>query len=96
MKKLIFVLLTVTLITGLATGSMDGHHYHGCSMKMSELSEIDSNQEATITFDEFSASQTENLKIGFRMLDTNNDELISKPEWDEFLKVHGYVKQSEG
>ena len=96
MKNLLFVPFTVMLIAGLATGSMAGHHYHGCSMNMSELSEIDSNQDGTITFDEFSASQTEKLKIGFKMLDANNDEVINEQEWNEFLEVHGFVKRSEG
>jgi hypothetical protein len=29
------------------------------------------------------------------MLDTNNDEMISSKEWDEFLKVHGFDVGSE-
>jgi Ca2+-binding EF-hand superfamily protein len=38
---------------------------------------------------------TEKLKSGFKMLDTNSDEVISKKEWDEFLRVHGFEKKSE-
>ena len=60
------------------------------------MSEIDLNDDNKITFDEFSAPTLENLKSGFKMLDTNNDEMISKEEWEEFLKVHGYEVKSEG
>ena len=65
-------------------------------MKMSEMSEIDSNNDGEITFDEFSAPTTEKLKGSFKMLDTNDDDVISKEEWDEFLRVHGFEKKSEG
>ena len=65
-------------------------------MKMSEMSEIDSNNDGEITFDEFSAPTTEKLKGSFKMLDTNDDDVISQEEWDEFLRVHGFEKKSEG
>ena len=65
-------------------------------MKMSEMSEIDSNNDGDITFDEFSAPTTEKLKGSFKMLDTNDDDVISQEEWDEFLRVHGFEKKSEG
>jgi hypothetical protein len=29
------------------------------------------------------------------MLHTNSDEVISKKEWDEFLRSHGFEKKSE-
>ena len=96
MKKLIIKsILSVMLIAGFVSASIAGHNYHGYSMKMSEMSEIDSNNDGEITFDEFSAPTTEKLKSGFEMLDTNSDEIISKEEWDEFLRVHGYEKKSE-
>ena len=89
-------LFAVLLIGGLVGGSIAGHNYHGHGMRMNEMSEIDSNADGTITFDEFSAPTDEKLKSGFRMLDTNSDEKISSEEWDEFLKVHGLEKNSEG
>jgi len=75
--------------------SIAGHNYHGYNMIMSEMSEIDSNNDGEITFDEFSETSTEKLKSGFEMLDTNSDEVISKKEWDEFLRDHGFEKKSE-
>ena len=77
-------------------GLIAGHNYHGYKMKMSEMSEVDSNNDGEITFDEFSAPTNEKLKSGFKMLDTNNDEVISKEEWKEFLRVHGMDKHTEG
>ena len=88
--------LSVILIVGLVSAAIAGHNYHGYGMKMSEMSEIDRNNDGEITFDEFSAPTTEKLKSGFEMLDTNSDEVISKEEWDEFLRVHGFEKKSEG
>ncbi len=91
MKNYITVTATVFLLTaGLVAGSIAGHSYHGYGMKMNEMSNIDSNNDNAITFDEFSAPTIERLKSGFKMLDTDNDDVISKKEWEEFLKVHGY------
>jgi Ca2+-binding EF-hand superfamily protein len=65
-------------------------------MKMSEMSEMDRNNDGEITFDEFSAPATERLKSGFKMLDINNHDIISQEEWDEFLRAHGFEEKSEG
>ena len=89
-------LFAIILVAGLVGGSIAGHNYHGYKMKMSEMSEVDSNNDGEITFDEFSAPTNEKLKSGFKMLDTNNDEVISKEEWKEFLRVHGMDKKTEG
>lgn len=89
-------LFAIMMIAGLVSGSIAGHNYHGYSMKMSEMSEIDGDSDGKITFEEFSAPTTEKLKSGFKMLDTNSDEVISKEEWDEFLRVHGFDKESKG
>ena len=97
MKKiLIQSIFAVILIAGFVSTSIAGHNYHGYGMKMSEMSEIDSNNDGEITFDEFSAPTTEKLEGSFKMLDTNNDDVISQEEWDEFLRVHGFEKKSEG
>ena len=97
MKRTLFLPFAIfLLIVGLVSGSIAGHYHHGYNMGMSDMSEIDSNQDGTVTFDEFAAPHTEKIKSAFRMLDTNNDEVISEAEWDEFLKVHGYDKGSKG
>ena len=94
-RLLIIPSFCVILIVGLVSTGIAGHNYHGYGMKISEMSEIDRNNDGEITFDEFSAPTTEKLKSGFEMLDTNSDEVISKEEWDEFLRVHGFEKKSE-
>jgi Ca2+-binding EF-hand superfamily protein len=96
MKKItLSPLLAIMLIAGLASGSSAGHYYHGNNMQMSEMSAIDGNGNGMITFDEFSAPTVERLRSGFDMLDTNNDGMINKEEWDEYLKVHGFDVDSE-
>ena len=97
MKKILFVhLATLVLITGPVSWSVAGHGYHGYGMSMSDMSQMDVNQDGLITFDEFSAPHNETIKSAFKMLDTNNDEVISKEEWEEFLKFHGVETKSEG
>ena len=91
MKSIKVVLLSaLVLMVGLAGVSIAGKGYHGYGMQMNEKSEIDSNDDGVITFDEFSAPTVERLKSGFNMLDTDNDGNIDQKEWDEYLKVHGF------
>jgi len=70
--------------------------YHGYDMGMSDMSKVDSDNNNEITFEEFSAPQVDRLRSAFNMLDTDNDGVISKAEYDEFLKVHGYDRGTEG
>jgi hypothetical protein len=96
MKNLAFIMIvSVFLLCIYVNGAFAGHNYHGYGMRMSEMSDIDRNGDGKITFDEFSAPTVDRLKSGFRMLDTNSDEVISEKEWDEFLKVHGFEKRSD-
>ena len=95
-KMLIHSVFSIMLIAGLVSISFAGHNYHGHGMKMSEMSEIDSNNDGEITFEEFSAPTTERLEESFKMLDANDDDVIGQEEWDDFLKVHGFEKKSEG
>ena len=95
-KMLIHFVFSILFTAGLVSISFAGYNYHGYSMKMSEMSEIDSNNDGEITFGEFSAPTTEKLKSSFKLLDSNDDDVISQEEWDEFLRVHGFEKKSEG
>ena len=92
-KLLVIPTVMAFTLAALVGGTYAGHNYHGYGMKMSEMSDIDSNGDGEITFDEFSAPTVDRLKSGFRMLDTNSDEKISEREWDEFLRVHGFEKK---
>jgi hypothetical protein len=97
MKNIIMCLiLSFILVAAFTVSSLAGHHYHGCGMTMKELSDLDSNQDGTLSFDEFSAPQTERLQSAFNMLDMDDDGVISELEWREFLKIHGFDVESEG
>ena len=95
MKLLLTLMISGILVFTLANGSIAGHNYHGYGMKMSEMSDIDTNEDGVVTFEEFSAPTVDKLKSGFKMLDTNGDERISSEEYDEFLRVHGFEKRSD-
>ncbi len=94
-KTLITLAVSGILAGTLVNGAIAGHNYHGYGMKMTEMSEIDSNEDGVVTFEEFSAPTVDKLKSGFKMLDTNGDEKISSEEYDEFLRVHGFEKRSD-
>ena len=92
----LYITLFVTVLTAMAVipgTAIAGHHYHGYGMKMSQLTDADTNQDGLISFDEFSAMHTDKMKRTFDMLDADNDELISQQEWDEFLNAHGKYKK---
>lgn len=96
MFKTLITLAVAGILAGtLVNGAIAGHNYHGYGMKMTEMSEIDSNEDGVVTFEEFSAPTVDRLKSGFKMLDTNGDEKISSEEYDEFLRVHGFEKRSD-
>ena len=95
MKKLAIIgVLSIMVAAGFVSGSMAGHHYNGCGY-MREMSELDSNEDGLITFDEYSAPYIEKHRSAFKMLDTNNDDLIDNDEWDKFLEMHGYDESSK-
>ena len=100
MKKLLFIALaSIIAAAGMFGISMAGHNYHGYhgyGMGMSNMSDLDADQNGTITFEEFSARQMDRLNSAFKMLDTNNDNVIDKDEWNAFLKVHGIEPPTEG
>jgi hypothetical protein len=74
--KYFFLLLAASamLVAGLTTTVAAGHHYHGhgCGYGMQNISDMDANQDGTLTFDEFSESHLNRLKRHFKMLDADN------------------------
>ena len=100
MKTLPFIALaSIIAAAGMFGISIAGHNYHGYhgyGMGMSNMSDLDADQNGTITFEEFSARQMDRLNSAFKMLDTNNDNVIDKDEWNAFLKVHGIEPPAEG
>ena len=85
-------ILVITMLLVAATFAFAGHHYHGCGhgAGMSwNMSDRDGNNDGSLSFDEFSASQMKMLRAGFDMIDTDKDGKISTEEWNTFLSVHG-------
>ena len=96
MKSIIVTLaLAVIFGLGMVSGSMAGGNYHGHGMGMSEMSDMDSNEDGAITFEEFKAPTVERLRGGLDMLDTDNDGEIDQKEWDNYLRIHGYEVSTE-
>ena len=91
---MIFVsILSVFVITGL---SFAGHHYHGCSgMMMKDLSSMDTDNDGSLSMDEFTEPHMGKYRSWFNMLDTNDDGFLSQDEWNEFRKAHGFGEKLE-
>lgn len=97
MKKLsVLLIATAFVIAGFVGVSIAGHYYHGCSgMKMNELSEMDTDNDGVISFEEFSAPHMERYKSAFDALDSSQNGEIDQEEWTKFLEIHGYGEKSE-
>ncbi len=89
LKKLIFILV-VSLIS-LPTLAFASHHYGGHYGKMNSwnMTELDSDGDGLLSFEEFVAPRTERWQAGFDGIDTDQDGLISEEEWNTFLEMHG-------
>ena len=97
MKKLIFLTIaSAVVIAGFSGVSTAGQYHHGCSgMKMSELSEMDTDNDGVLSFEEFSAPRMERYKSAFDMLDSSGNGEIDQDEWTNFIEKHGYGEKSE-
>ena len=88
-KNLIITFFALSLVvTSLAVA---GHHYygHGFMMPTGNINELDTDQNGTLSFDEYLDSYRKQLRAGFDMIDSNNNGEIDAEEWRAFLEVHG-------
>ncbi len=95
--KIIMPLVIASRIVGagfLGT-SLASHHYQGCKMSFTELDALDTDNDGTISFDEFSAQYMTWLESAYEMIDVDGDETLSSEEWDRMLKAHGVGKQDK-
>ena len=84
------IFLALALFLGAVINAHAGHH--GYMMFNYDISDMDTNNDGVVSFDEYSALHSEKLRWGFKALDSYNDGSISASEWETFLKVHGVVK----
>ena len=80
----------IALFVGSVVTVQAGHHGH--SMFKANLNEMDSNEDGVVSFDEYDAFHSEQLRWSFDAIDLDNDGAISENEWNQFLKMHGVGK----
>ena len=95
---IITIMLSAAVLFGLSGVALAGHHYHGCGgyMKISDLSEMDTNEDGFMSFEEFTEPKMGKYRNWFDAIDTDGDGLISPEEWGAFREAHGYGKNLEG
>ena len=80
----------LALLLGSVLTAHAGHH--GCAMFSANVSDMDSNGDGVVSFEEYAGFHDEQLRWGFNALDTDKDGSISESEWNQFLKMHGIGK----
>ena len=91
-RNILILSLTFALI--LSPLALAGHHYHGHGYMMPswDMTDLDTDQDGALSFDEFGASHMDKLRAGFNMIDADKDGVIGASEWNDFLRVHGMDK----
>jgi hypothetical protein len=87
------LILLVTLLS-LPALAIAGHHY-GChygKMNNWNMTELDTDGDGRLSFEEFIAPRVERWQSGFDGIDTDRDGLISEEEWVAFLEMHGMTR----
>ena len=89
LKHIIIAFFALTLV--VSSFAFAGHHYHGhgSMMPSGNMNELDTDQNGTLSFDEYLDSYRKQLRAGFDMIDSNNNGEIDAEEWRAFLEVHG-------
>ncbi len=84
------IILAITALT-VPFIAFAGHHYggHGNMNMVWDMTALDKDGDAVLTFDEFISPNVEKWRSGFDMIDTNGDGEVGADEWDAFTDVHG-------
>jgi hypothetical protein len=96
-NAMIMPLLAILLGLAPFVGAVQIVHagHHGCAMFSASISDMDIDNDGTVSFNEYAAFHSGQLRWSFNVLDTDNDGSISTSEWDTFLKMHGIGKGYE-
>jgi len=91
MKSTYFIVTLISAIL-IASVSFAGYHYnHGCMMSTWDMTEMDTNQDSMLSFEEYSDSHQESLSESFNIIDTNQDGVVDKDEWTKIREIHGVM-----
>lgn len=91
MKSTYFIMTLISAIL-IASISFAGYHYnHGCMMSTWDMTEMDTNQDSMLSFEEYSDSHQESLSESFNIIDTNQDGVVDEDEWTKIREIHGVM-----
>lgn len=80
------VILTVFLGITIAAGVVNA--MPGAEKSFKKFESMDTNNDGSITPEEFFASNKDMKEGAFKALDTNNDNVINNEEWNSFVSSH--------
>lgn len=82
MKKLVLTALLLLALSSVAQAD-------------EKFTQMDTNNDGSVTWEEFSAFYPNMKKPAFEAVDTNGDQLISHEEWDAFRGEHARMAAPE-
>lgn len=89
---LIGLILALTIPTVTLASHHGGGHGYGCGKMNWDMSELDTDNDGVLTFEEYSSPNAKKWRSGFDMIDTNGDGEVDGDEWKTFLDMHNMNK----
>jgi hypothetical protein len=85
----------MTLLSAILIASISFAGYnnagHGCMLSTWNMTEMDTDQDEVLSFEEYSDSYQESLSESFKIIDTNQDGMVDKDEWNKLREIHGIM-----
>ena len=88
-KNSIITFFALSLMASSIAFAGHYHHDHGTMIPSDNITDLDSDQDGTLSFDEYLDRNRKQLRAGFDMIDSNKDGQIDSDEWSAFLEAHG-------